>query len=333
MPKSVSKHAPRTQGAHLWLLKNFLKYLEHESMDKKKQSLSITLPGKWTQGIGSIPRQYNGCDCGAPHKKRTRQQYHLHSASCTRRTGVFMTQGMDARSRGTNYNFNQSDMPNIRMRMVLEIHHSLLFDRSSSHVDVLEMDDEVVEVEEAQLRLDQLHAAQLQAEELGLTDDLKEVPFSWWWRVLQGKELGWQLELDDLITRLATDMPQHYVCDVDGDGACYFRAELLTLIEMGRQSKPNSKEEWERTVLKARSDTVKFMKEHRNRDIGNGLTLNSSMALAMLPDDARDEGDFQEDLLAERQAYTMNAPTTPRKSKLTTQHQIKTDTTAVAGTF
>ena len=44
------------------LLKVFLKYLKHEYLDKKKNSL----PGKWTKSRGSIPRQLNGFDCGAP---------------------------------------------------------------------------------------------------------------------------------------------------------------------------------------------------------------------------------------------------------------------------
>ena len=213
-------------------------------------------------------------------------------------------QGMEARSCGTTCNFSQSDMPRIRRRMVLEIHHSRLFARSTVQVDVLDMEDEVVEVDPAQLRTDALYAAQLQAKEDGLTDVLTGVPAVWWWRTLQGKELGWQRELDELKARLAKDMPEHYVRDVEGDGACYFRAELLKLIEMGRQSLAESKDERETAVLKARSDTVEFMKEHRYRDVGTGHTLNSSMALAMLPDcRPSEDSSFNEDALAERRAY------------------------------
>ena len=215
-----------------------------------------------------------------------------------------MVQGMEARSCGTTCNFSQPDMPRIRRRMVLEIHHSRLFARSTVQVDVLEMDDEVVEVDAAQLRTDALYAAQLQAEEDGNADVLTGTPAAWWWRIMQGKELGWQRELDELIARLAKDMPEHYVRDVEGDGACYFRAELLKLIEMGWQSLADSKDEWETAVLKARSDTVEFMKEHRYRDVGTGHTLNSSMALAMLPDCRPSENSsFNEDALAERRAY------------------------------
>ncbi len=213
-------------------------------------------------------------------------------------------QGMEARSCGTTCNFSQSDMPRIRRRMVLEIHHSRLFARSTVQVDVLDMEDEVVEVDPAQLRTDALYAAQLQAKEDGLTDVLTGVPAAWWWRIMQGNKLGWQRELDELIARLAKDMPEHYVRDVEGDGACYFRAELLKLIEMGRQSLAESKDERETAVLKARSDTVEFMKEHRYRDVGTGHTLNSSMALAMLPDcRPSEDSSFNEDALAERRAY------------------------------
>jgi len=215
-----------------------------------------------------------------------------------------MMQGMEARSCGTTCNFSQSDMPRIRRRMVLEIHHSRLFARSTVQVDVLDMEDEVVEVDPAQLRTDALYAAQLQAKEDGLTDVLTGVPAAWWWRIMQGNKLGWQRELDELIARLAKDMPEHYVRDVEGDGACYFRAELLKLIEMGRQSLAESKDERETAVLKARSDTVEFMKEHRYRDVGTGHTLNSSMALAMLPDcRPSEDSSFNEDALAERRAY------------------------------
>lgn len=214
-----------------------------------------------------------------------------------------MVQGMEARSCETTCNFSQPDMPRIRRRMVLEIHHSKLFARSTVQVHVLEMDDEVVEVDAAQLRTDALHAAQLQAEENGNTDVLTGVPAVWWWRTLQGKELGWQRELDELKARLAKDMPEHYVRDVEGDGACYFRAELLKLIEMSRQSLTESKDEWETAVLKARSDTVDFMREHRYRAVdATGYTLNSSMALAMLPD-CPAAGSFNEDAHAERRAY------------------------------
>lgn len=213
-------------------------------------------------------------------------------------------QGMEARSCKMLYSFSQSDMPRLRRRMVLEIHHSKLFARSSVQVDVLEMGSKVVEVDPTQLRTDALCAAQLQAEEDGLADVLTGVPAVWWWRILQGEELGWQRELNELIVRLATDMPEHYVRDVKGDGACYFRAELLTLIEMGRQSLTESKDEWEQAVLKARSDTVEFMREHRYKDVGTGFTLNSSMALAMLPDCRPSENSsFNENELAERQAY------------------------------
>ena len=125
---------------------------------------------------------------------------------------------------------------------------------------------------------------------------------------LQGKELGWQRELDELKARLAKDMPEYYVRDVEGDGACYFRAELLKLIEMSRHWIDLSKDEWETAVLKARSDTVDFMREHRYRAVdGTGYTLNSSMALAMLPDcpaaDCPAAGSFNEDAHAERRVY------------------------------
>ena len=55
-----------SQGYNENLLKVFLKYLQHESLDKKNSSLPYILPGEWTQHRGSIPRQRNGFDCGAP---------------------------------------------------------------------------------------------------------------------------------------------------------------------------------------------------------------------------------------------------------------------------
>ena len=251
------------RGDDVGRLEKFLQYLTMEHQDKKGGPLAVQEGGfntSRTRTIGKMPPQDNGFDCG-----------------------VFMCQGIDATSRGVDFDFDQSMAPQLRRLMVLEIYKMDLFQRSIGDallpkIPSLVMDDYTFTSEE-QIRLDHLLAMQLSAEEQGI--DLDVIPKQWRWAALK-RDLQYEQPLDALSQRLAIEQPNSYAKDVASDGACYYRAEYQKLVELGlRPSLTRSA--LTAAVTKERNDTVAFLRRNKDRPY-NGSTLRMSMALSMLAD-------------------------------------------------
>ena len=103
--------------------------------------------------------------------------------------------------------------------------------------------------------------------------------------MLQQKQgVKWQALLDQLVVRLSLELPDEQAEDVQGDGACYFRAEYLKLVELSLRNPVTTKRALSIAAATERAALHRFMTDHADDFKLAGSSLRYCMALAMKPD-------------------------------------------------